>query len=133
MLAVERQLTGEMWITAGAAALTLGEAIELLAELGHELGVANDPVRFVPPDVFDRLFAPVFLDALPTGLQRSVVKLLEFFGAYLAVDEPLPSDLDVLTEHGLDPLGDLRESFMASLRYWAQATGRSITPEANAS
>jgi nucleoside-diphosphate-sugar epimerase len=124
VVAAERRLTGEHWLTAGPAALTLGAAMEVVESLGRELGQPIDPVRFVPPDVYDRLFAPVFLDALPIGQRRIVVKLVEFFTAYLAMDEALPSDLPALAAQGVAPLGDLGEALTTSLRHWARATGR---------
>lgn len=130
--AAERRLSGELWITAGPAALTLGAAMAVVEDLGRELGSAVEPVRFVPPDVYERLFAPVFLDALPKVLRRTVVRLLEFFSAYLAVDEPLPSDVPVLAAHGGSPLGDAAEALTTSLRYWAMATGRVRAPETEA-
>jgi nucleoside-diphosphate-sugar epimerase len=121
---VAEKVTGELWVTAGRDALSLGRAMGTAESLADELGVDVDPVRFVPPDVFDRLFAPVFFEALPRRVKYTFNKLLEFFAAYLAVEEPLPSDLGRLCALAGRPFPDLRESLMTSLRYWASATGR---------
>ncbi|MET0578595.1 MAG: SDR family oxidoreductase [Ilumatobacteraceae bacterium] len=121
---VERRVDGEFWITAGEHALPLGAAMATAEALGEELGVVVHPVRFVPPDVFDRLFAPAFLDDVPRPVRFTILKLLEFFTAYLQHDGPLPSDLD-----GCGPLlaprpPDSSEVLLTSMRYWARATGR---------
>jgi len=122
---VERELTsGEFWITAGEQALRLEEAVTLCADLGLELGSPVDRPRFIPPDVFDRLVAPVFLDALPRRVRLTVTRLLEFFTVYLAMDTALPSSLAELAGLGAKPLPDQRATLLNSLRYWATATGR---------
>jgi Male sterility protein len=121
---MSHQLTGEFWVTAGPNALPLSAVMGASETLGEELGIVVNPVRFVPPEVFDRLFAPVFLDALPRRAKYTILKLLEFFAAYLAIDEPLPSDLDRLCALAGNPLPDLRSSLMTSMRYWAAATNR---------
>jgi nucleoside-diphosphate-sugar epimerase len=127
---LDRQLTsGEFWISAGRQALSLERAVGLCVELANSLGVAVDPPRFVPPEMFDRLIAPVFLDALPARIRRTVVRLLEFFAAYLCVDDALPSDLDRLVDLGGQPLPDQETTLMTSLRYWAEATGRVKLPQ----
>jgi nucleoside-diphosphate-sugar epimerase len=122
--AVEHRMTGVRWITAGDQALTLASAMGVVETLGEELGVAMHPVRFVPPEVFDRLFAPVFLSELPRRVRHMVVNLLEYFAAYLAVDEPLPSDLGSIAAAGGFEVPDPHEALLTSLRYWAMATGR---------
>ena len=120
---VERSVTsGELWITAGARALRLDEAVAVCLEVGAELGVVVDPPRFVPPEMFDRLIGPVFLDALPPKVQRTVGWLLEFFATYLSCDDGMPSDLERITALGAAPLPDQAESLRVGLRSWAAAT-----------
>lgn len=120
---VEREHAGgEYWLTAGAQAPALAEAVEVLLEVAAELDLPADRPRFVPPELFDRLIAPVFLPALPPRTRHSVTKLLDFFAAYLSRDEPLPSSLPELASMGVMPLPDPRESLRASLRYWARST-----------
>ena len=122
---VENQVRdGEFWITAGDRALRLDEAVALAVGLARDLGVRVDMPRFVPPDTFDRLIAPVFLAALPGKVRRNVLRLLEFFTTYLQSGEVKPSSMDELAALGARPLPDQRESLRTSLRYWARCTGR---------
>jgi thioester reductase-like protein len=109
---------GEVWLTSGDRAPRLGEALDVVLEVGNEFGVRPARPRFVPPELFDRLIAPVFLPALPPDTRRTVTGLLEYFSCYLALREPLPSSLPLAGTVPADPLGALRQS----LRYWAQLT-----------
>lgn len=121
---VENGVTdGEFWITAGEQALRLDEGVEVCVDLAHELGVAVDLPRFVPPEMFDRLIGPVFLEALPERIRQSVTRMLEFFTTYLRSGETKPSSLAELARLGMRPLPDQRESLRTSLLYWAQAKG----------
>ncbi len=74
---------GEFWISAGEKALSLDEAVTVAVEFARGLGVSIDMPRFVPPEMFDRLIGPVFLDALPGKIRRNVLRMLEFFTTYL--------------------------------------------------
>jgi nucleoside-diphosphate-sugar epimerase len=114
---------GEFWISAGDKALRLDESVAIAVELGHDLGVSIDMPRFVPPEMFDRLIGPVFLDALPARIRRNVVRMLEFFTTYLQSGETKPSSLDQLVALGARPLPDQRESLRNSLLYWAERSG----------
>jgi hypothetical protein len=111
---------GEFWISAGDRALRLDEGVAVVVELAHALGVSIDVPRFVPPDMFDRLIGPVFLDALPVKIRRNVVRMLEFFTTYLQSGETKPSSLDQLIALGVRPLPDQRESLRNSVKYWAK-------------
>jgi thioester reductase-like protein len=114
---------GEFWISAGGRALRLDEGVAVVVELARALGVSIDTPRFVPPDMFDRLIGPVFLDALPVRIRRNVVRMLEFFTTYLQSGETKPSSLDQLATLGMRPLPDQRESLRNSVRYWAERKG----------
>ena len=114
---------GEFWISAGERALRLDQSVAIAVELAHSLGVSIDMPRFVPPDMFDRLIGPVFLDALPDKIRRNVVRMLEFFTTYLQSGENKPSSMDQLVALGARPLPDQRESLGNSLRYWAERKG----------
>ena len=114
---------GEFWLSAGAAALTLDEGVAVVVEFARDLGVRIDMPRFVPPDMFDRLIGPVFLDALPGKIRRNVLRMLEFFTIYLQSGQIKPSSLDQLAALGARPLPDQRESLRNSLRYWAARNG----------
>jgi nucleoside-diphosphate-sugar epimerase len=128
---VDHELTsGEFWITAGKQALSLERAVGLCVGLANELGTPVDDIRFVPPEMWDRLIAPVFLDSLPLRVRRTVTRLLEFFAAYLCVDDALPSDLDRMVDLGAKPLPDQEATLLTSLRYWADATRKVKRPRA---
>ena len=114
---------GDFWITAGERALRLDEAVAVAVQVGRELGVSVDVPRFVPPEMFDRLIGPVFLDALPGKIRRNVLRMLEFFTTYLQSGETRPSSLDQLVALGAQPLPDQRESLRHSLQYWAARSG----------
>lgn len=113
----------ELWLTAGERAPSLGDAVRVLLEVAADYGAPVAVPRFVDPETFDRLIAPVFLDALPAPVRKSATTFLEFFAAYLALDGALPSDLPALEGIGVAPLPDPRESLRASLRFWADETG----------
>ena len=85
---------GEFWISAGEAALSLEEGVAVVVEFARGLGVRIDMPRFVPPDMFDRLIGPVFLDALPGKIRRNILRMLEFFTIYLQSGQIKPSSLD---------------------------------------
>jgi nucleoside-diphosphate-sugar epimerase len=121
---VENQVCeGEFWISAGEAALSLDEGVAVVVEFARSLGVRIDMPRFVPPDMFDRLIGPVFLDALPDRIRRNVLRMLEFFTIYLQSGQVKPSSLDQLVALGARPLPDQRESLRNSVRYWAEQNG----------
>jgi thioester reductase-like protein len=114
---------GEFWISAGDRALSLDESVAVAVEFARSLGVRIDMPRFVPPEMFDRLIGPVFLDALPDRIRRNVLRMLEFFTAYLQSGQTKPSSLDRLVAFGARPLPDQRESLRNSVRYWAAQNG----------
>ena len=114
---------GEFWISAGDKALRLDEGVGVVVEFAGALGRSIDVPRFVPPDMFDRLIGPVFLDALPVKIRQNVVRMLEFFTTYLQSGETKPSSLVQLVTLGVRPLPDQRESLRNSVRYWAAQKG----------
>jgi nucleoside-diphosphate-sugar epimerase len=114
---------GEFWISAGDKALRLDEGVAVVVELARVLGMSVDMPRFVPPDMFDRLIGPVFLDALPGRIRRNIVRMLEFFTTYLQSGQIMPSSLDRLVALGARSLPDQRESLRNSMRYWAAQRG----------
>ena len=114
---------GEFWISAGDKALSLDEGVAVVVEFARSRGVRIDMPRFVPPEMFDRLIGPVFLDALPGRIRRNVLRMLEFFTIYLQSGQTMPSSLDRLVAFGARPLPDQRESLRNSVRYWAAQNG----------
>ena len=122
--AVEKRVSeGEFWISAGDMALRLDEGVAVAVDLARDLGVSIDAPRFVPPDMFDRLIGPVFLDALPTRIRRNVLRMREFFTTYLQSGQTKPSSLDQFVALGARPLPGQRESLRNSLQYWAAQNG----------
>ena len=122
-LVENRVSAGDFWISAGDKALRLGEGVAVVVELARGLGVSVDMPQFVPPDMFDRLIGPVFLDALPARIRRNVVRMREFFTTYLQSGQTKPSSLDHLVALGARPLPDQRQSLRNSVRYWAARNG----------
>jgi nucleoside-diphosphate-sugar epimerase len=121
---VEHSITeGEYWITAGNGALTLNDSMNVCLELARDLGVRVDAPRFVPPELFDRLIGPVFIDALPARVKATVLKMLEFFTTYLHSGITMPSSMEELVGLGAQPLPDQRESLRTSLHYFAEVKG----------
>ena len=118
-----RVSAGEFWITAGDQALRLDEAVAVGVQAGRGLGVDVEVPRFVPPEMFDRLIGPVFLDALPGKIRRNVLRMLEFFTTYLQSGQTKPTSWDQLVTLGARPLPDQRESLRNSLQYWASQSG----------
>ena len=122
-LVENRVSEGEFWLSAGEKALRLDEGVAVVVEFARSRGVSIDMPRFVPPEMFDRLIGPVFLDALPGKIRRNVLRMLEFFTTYLQSGQTKPSSLDQLVALGARPLPDQRESLRNSLRYWASRNG----------
>jgi hypothetical protein len=121
---VEKRVSkGEFWISAGDKALQLDEGVAVVVQFARALGVSIDVPRFVPPDMFDRLIGPVFLDALPVKVRRNIMRMLEFFTTYLQSGEIKPSSLDQLVALGVKPLPDQRDSLRNSVKYWAAQKG----------
>jgi hypothetical protein len=114
---------GEFWISAGDRALRLDEGVAVVVEFARALGLSIDTPRFVPPDMFDRLIGPVFLDVLPVRIRRNVVRMLEFFTTYLQSGEIKPSSLDQLVTLGMRPLPNQHDSLRNSVKYWAAQMG----------
>ena len=121
---VEHAVTaGEFWITAGEQALTLEEAMALAVEMAGQYGRDVTTPRFVPPDLYDRLIGPVFIDALPAKIKRNVLRMLEFFTTYLQAGATKPDSWAELARYGIAPLPDQRASLRASIDFWAQERG----------
>jgi nucleoside-diphosphate-sugar epimerase len=117
---VEHERIGEeLWVTAGRQALTLAQAVDVVIAIGRQLGIKVDTPRFVTPEQFDRIIAPVFLPALPATMRNTIIRLLDFFAVYLDMDEPMPSSLPALEEQGVVVLPDLAESLRRSLHWYA--------------
>jgi hypothetical protein len=129
-LVERRSCPPDVWVTAGSDAPPIEQAVQLCVELGRKWGVHVDQPRFISPDLFDRLVAPVFLDAVPRRMRLVVKRLLEYFASYLGVPSPLPRSTALLESLGVAPWPDPRITLEASLSYWARTTGRRDAREA---
>ena len=128
---VEHERIGEeLWVTAGPQALTLAQAVDVLVATGRQLGIKVDTPRFVSPEQFDRIIAPVFLPELPAKMRTTITRLLDFFAVYLDRDEPMPSSLPTLEEQGITALPDLAESLRRSLIHWHTTREKTHTTRA---
>ena len=62
--------SGEFWLTAGPAAHPAADLADTCLRTAERLGLPADPPRFVPRDMVERLFRPVFIDPLPLRDRR---------------------------------------------------------------
>jgi thioester reductase-like protein len=109
----------ELWLTAGARALTTQRIVELTTEYAAEIGKPVKLPRIVAPEMIDRLIRPVFLPELPSREQRRFEELLKLLSP-LSTERVIASDLQTLAEHGWETALDLEETFRSSLRYWGE-------------
>jgi hypothetical protein len=118
---------GEAWLTAGHAALTTEQVIDLIVAAGTGLGLEVHRPRTVAPEMVDRLIRPVFIDPLPAAAKRRFDDLLAITA--LMVNAPMfPSTLGTLpvSPAPLSP-AELADAYRASLTYLAHAKGMTAT------
>ncbi len=128
---VERELFGrDFWLTAGSRAVTVAQAVDILVSHSNALGIPMQRPRFVAPDTYHRLIAPVFLDALPRSMRMAVSSLMDLFLDYVSMEEPFPSSLDELAAQGAAPPPDFAACVRASLDFWHQETEEAALAEA---
>lgn len=128
---VEQELYGrDFWLTAGPRALTLGDTVDTIVSHSFTRGAPIQRPRFVAPDTYHRLIAPVFLDALPRTMRMTVTSLMDLFEDYVSVQEPFPSSLDELAAAGAEPPPDIRACIRNSLDYWYDTVEGSTPAEA---
>lgn len=105
----------DAWLTAGHSAMTIGQIAGEAVALAASLGCPVSPVRFVSPEMYDRLIAPVFLKAMGAPARTALTRLADRLSAYLTSTTPFPSDLPALP--------DQRTTLRMSMRRWAHVTG----------
>jgi thioester reductase-like protein len=118
-LVVSGHRGGEAWLTAGHAAPTAAQVVDLILAVGAELGIRVDRPRMVEPEMVERLIRPVFIDPGPPSLRRRFDQLLALTA--MVVDAPvLPTSLGTLPA-GVAPLtaAQVADAFRASLHYLA--------------
>jgi hypothetical protein len=119
---------GESWLTAGHAALTAEQAVDIAVNTGAELGIDVHRPRMVQPDMVDRLIRPVFINPLPAPARRRFDDLLAMTALF--VNAPVfPSTLGTLPARtpALSP-EQIADAYRASLTYLARVKnlGRAV-------
>ena len=97
----------------------VASTVEVLLGVAAEPGHRVSAPRFVAPETFDRLIAPVFLEALPAHVRKTGARLLEFFATYLPVEERDAERPAAPGQLGCMELPDQRESLANNLHFWA--------------
>ena len=118
---VEHGIVGEeYWITSGDRALSLQQLVDVCVEHVPRLtGRSIDRPRMCEPDMFERLFLPVFLPALPSALREPLVQAMGFV-KYLTIEKALPSSLPHLEKTlATGALPDPAVTLQANLAFWA--------------
>jgi nucleoside-diphosphate-sugar epimerase len=112
------------YATLGSDATTLGDLVDWGAEFADEVGIPReDGLRFVDPDIVDRLLRPVFMDRFSRRARRRIERALEW-ESYVNQRQVLRSSLPELRERfGVGHLPDLEEAYKAGLHYWANHSG----------
>ncbi|MEV7802042.1 SDR family oxidoreductase [Microbispora sp. NPDC088329] len=113
---------GDFWITAGEAALTVDQMVELALETGRGFGLELNAPRLVSQDMVDRLIRPVFIDPLPKWQRRRFDDMLAMT-ALFCTPQPFESSCDRVPGIVAPSTSALRDAFVASLRHYAQAKG----------
>ncbi|GGO03320.1 ketoreductase [Microbispora rosea subsp. aerata] len=122
---------GDFWVTAGEAAVTVDQMVELALETGRGLGLELHAPRLVSQDMVDRLIRPVFIDPLPKWRRRRFDDMLAMT-ALFCTPQPFESSCDRIPGITAPTTSGLRDAFVASLRYYAQAKGLPRDSEAAA-
>ena len=112
---------GQAWLTAGQAALSAEQAVDIAVRTGAELGIDVRRPRMVQPEMVDRLIRPVFIDPLPAAARRRFDDLLVMTALF--VNAPVfPSTLGVMPARTPAPSPEqVADAYRVSLTYLAHA------------
>lgn len=117
---------GEHWITAGTAALTARQMVDLIVEVGNRAGRDVRAPRLVDPEMIDRLIRPVFIEPLPQATRRRFDDLLTMT-ALVASPAALPSTLgDIPGCRPIDP-ARLVSAFGRSVDFFVHTMGGAMS------
>jgi len=117
--AIDAQLTGTFWITAGRSAIPLESFVDACIDLATTLGRDVVRPRIVDPEVVERLIMPAFGDLMPAQLMGQM-RFGNNLASGFALEKYLPDSRDDLPDGvSFPPIPDLLESLRASLGYWA--------------
>jgi thioester reductase-like protein len=116
-------VTGEFWLASGDRAMTVGTAVALWEQhIPRLTGRAIKPLRYVKPDVIDRLIRPVFLPSLPARTQMMVNQALELLS--FSMEAPLPTSLpDLEATLGMPHMPDPELCLIRNAEFWARKRG----------
>ncbi len=116
---------GEWWATAGPRALTVRETVDGIRATAVRFGRGEVPSpRYVAPEMYARLIAPVFIPALPSSMRRTVTRLFDFILPYVTGSEPYPCSMPELEAAlGVPASPGPQVVLERSLDYWATHTG----------
>lgn len=107
----------ELWVTAGAAALTPEQAAAEVNRFRAGTGVGEHEVRVMSWDTIERLFLPALVSSLPRG-ERAEVRLLLGLARHMNLDRQLPDSARVLRDdYGIGPAPDPATLLQANLSW----------------
>lgn len=113
---------GEVWVTAGANALTTDRALEVIRETAGELGLNAPRPRMVGPEMVDRLIRPVFIAGLHPSTRRRFDDMLAMT-ALFAHGHVFPSSLGGTGLPAALSGSDLESALRATVDHMARAKG----------
>lgn len=79
-----------VWVTQGPGALKNVGLVETTLAFGARQGLALAPVKFMPYELIERLFLPVFLPELP-GEKRRQFRALLRYARYINIEQTFPA------------------------------------------
>jgi nucleoside-diphosphate-sugar epimerase len=123
--------SGEHWVTAGEAALTTRQMIDVGVTAGRELGIDIVAPRFVAPEMVDRLIRPVFVEPLPERARRQFDDLLATTALFTNT-KTFPSTVDRILGVPAITSEELAEALVTSTSYLARTRGLVRSKEAAA-
>jgi nucleoside-diphosphate-sugar epimerase len=108
------------WVTYGERAMSVEDALEILAEHAQSLGrdIARGPV------VDPREQLPVELDEIPATSRAFVAVMIDVSEITHACGGVLPTSLNELRDHFAVAIPGDADAYRASLRYWAKERER---------
>jgi hypothetical protein len=104
------------WVTSGADAMSVEEALEILVEHARDVGREIEPAPIVDP----ALPLPIPLERVPATSQAFLKVLIDASEVTQACGGAFPSSLHELRERFDLPIGSDRAAYRLSLKYWAQ-------------
>lgn len=107
---------GQYWVTAGRAALTIRQLIDVTAAVARSVGMEPIVPRLVTTDMIDRLIRPVFIAPLPPADRRRFGDLL-VMAALLAAEHPFTSTLAEMPDMQAVSTAQLQDALAASVRH----------------